>query len=205
MDNNHLNRQLIRACYEYPPDFEKMQNLVDIGADVNAYSEYSSQSMLGEVLYYYLSEITGEGIIKEDGIWGVKLCDTLCGGETVKDRDGRYLFPIVRFFFENGFDLSRTVNDNRRELLYSADVFENIKFSFCGESSMKALKYILSYVKSPEQLLDAEGLPIKDYWEFSAYTEQECFGLDNYAANIFKAIETVEKFMKEKGWDYAAD
>ena len=35
-ETQELNEQLERECYNYPPDLEKMQKLVDMGADVNA-------------------------------------------------------------------------------------------------------------------------------------------------------------------------
>ena len=205
MDKTDLNQKLIRACYEYPPDFEKMQKLVDMGANVNAFLSEKHETMLGEILLYYLSEITGEGLIKYDGISAVELCDRMCKGETVKGRNGQFILPIVEFFFNNGFDLTLKYNAGHREASYANNIFDNIKYSFSGATSMETLDYILSYVTEPELLCNSDGSPIKDEFAFDAYFEQSNFGLTYYVDYLLNASKIVESFMKEKDWQEFLD
>ena len=202
MEKSKLNRLLLGACYEYPPDFEKMQKLVDMGADVNARINDSRGLLFGEMLYFYLSKITGEGVIKYDGISLVEICDILCQGKTVNGRDGRYLFSIIRFFFKNGFCMGNYYHDNGldKDVFFANDVFSSLHYSFCGDISLKTLKYILSKVSKPEHLYFPDGVSVIDEYGFSLAYDEDC-GLTFYSSYLSKACEMIEDFAKKKGWE----
>lgn len=199
MEKAKLNKLLLNACYEYPPDFEKMQKIVDMGADVNAFSERMYEPILSEIIDNYLSEITGEGNVKCDGICGVELCDRMCKGETVNGRDGRYLLPIVSFFFDNGFDLNREYTYNNEKVLYAHDILYSLIFAICGETSLDILKLILSKITSSSQMCYSDNEPIiVEYYFAEDFNYSE--GYEDYSHYLSKASKMIEDFAKQKGW-----
>lgn len=74
-----LEERLQEAASAYPPDFEKMEQLLRDGADINAYTE--DDTLLSELICGYSVDYEEEG----------------------EERDGRYLPELVRFFIEHGY------------------------------------------------------------------------------------------------------
>lgn len=98
-----IDRQLIDACQEYPPDFIKIRGLLAQGADVNAVSASDpDETLLGGIIYAYPQILD-----LQDACEGCE--DENCEGCSLHaiDPDGKYLPQIVQFFLENGFDPSR--------------------------------------------------------------------------------------------------
>lgn len=78
-----LEDELIEAGKAYPPDFEKMKELLASGADINAIStkEEPDESILSIIILGY---------------------------PETDDGDGRYLPELCSFFLANGFDVHRS-------------------------------------------------------------------------------------------------
>lgn len=195
-----LTELLIRECYHYPPDLKLMQKLVDEGADVNYIVEGRADSILSDILFYYLSEICGEGVIVYDGASLVELCDLMCSGKTINKRDSRYLPDIIKFFFDNGFDMNKKLNSEGEYNTYANNLFDTFKYIVSGEPSMMALNIILSNVSKPEQLYNSEGRPIVEELLFDADFELNYYGLKYYSDDLIKAAKRIEAFIIEKEW-----
>ena len=198
-DINKLTEQLERECYNYPPNLEKMKKLVDMGADVNAvYNDY--QTLLGHILNEYLERVVTMNYTKDLQMGTALICDTLCRGELINGRNGRYLDSIVRFFFENGFDMKKKFMCEGKETLYANDILAELENVFHGPEAIKTLKYILSFVESPDELYDTGEWPI-----FLAYSSSGCFDcfdmdLPLYGCCEYKAARIVNRFIAKKGW-----
>lgn len=198
-DIKELTEQLERECYNYPPNLEKMKKLVDMGADVNAvYNDY--QTLLGHILNEYLERVVTMNYTKDLQMGTALICDTLCRGELINGRNGRYLDSIVRFFFENGFDMKKKFMCEGKETLYANDILAELENVFHGPEAIKTLKYILSFVESPDELYDTGEWPI-----FLAYSSSGCFDyfdmdLPRYGCCEYKAARIVNRFIAKKGW-----
>lgn len=196
-ETQELNEQLERECYNYPPDLENMQKLVDMGADVNAvYNDY--QTLLGYILDGYMERVMSLDYTQDLVMGTALICDTLCRGELINGRDGRYVDSIVRFFFENGFDMRRKFICEGREALYAHDVLTWIDCVFHGSEVIKTLKYILSFVESPDELYDTGGWPI--FLEYGSNGSFDYYDMDlrGYGCCQYKAARVVERFIIKK-------
>ena len=198
-ETQELNKQLERECYNYPPDLEKMQKLVDMGADVNAvYNDY--QTLLGYILDGYMERVMSLDYTQDLVMGTALICDTLCRGELINGRDGRYVDSIVRFFFENGFDMRRKFICEGRETLYANDVLTWLDCVFHGSRAIKTLKYILSFVESPDELYDTGGWTIFLQYKSNALIDYYDMDLPGYGCCEYKAARVVERFTIKKGW-----
>ena len=151
-ETQELNEQLERECYNYPPDLEKMQKLVDMGADVNAVYDDRSESLLGWIIYNYLSEVTIDGFDQMEDSPCQDICEVLCQGKTVNGRDGKYFDSIIRFFFKNGYDIGRKYDTGYSEESFAKDLFGYLPYACNGNGILKTLNYILSHIQSPDTL-----------------------------------------------------
>ena len=198
-ETQELNEQLERECYNYPPDLEKMQRLVDMGADVNAvYDDY--ETLLGHILDEYIERVVSLDYDPYFTMGAARICDTLCRGELINGRDGRYVDSIVRFFFENGFDMRRKFICEGREVLYANDLLTCMISVFHGPESIKTLKYILSFVESPDELYDTGGCRIFHEYKSNGVIDYYDLYLPRYGCCQYKAARIVERFTIKKGW-----
>lgn len=96
-----IDKQLLEACQDYPPDFGMIKALLEQGADVNAVSATDpDECLFTEIIFDYplISWMREDACARcED-----ENCDG--GGLNYPDADGRYLPRIIRLFLEHGFD-----------------------------------------------------------------------------------------------------
>ena len=198
-DINKLTEQLEIECYNYPPDLEKMKRLVEMGADVNAvYNDY--QTLLGHILNEYLERVMSLNYTEYIQMGTAHICDTLCRGKLINGRDGRYLDSIVRFFFENGFNMRMKFMCEGKERLYANDILTELEHVFHGPEAIKTLKYILSFAESPEELYDTGGYPISIEYSSTGCFDYFDMELPRYGCCEYKAARIVDRFIAKKGW-----
>lgn len=199
-ETQELNEQLERECYNYPPDLEKMQKLVDMGADVNAVYDDRSESLLGWIIYNYLSEVTIDGFDQMEDSPCQDICEVLCQGKTVNGRDGKYFDSIIRFFFKNGYDIGRKYDTGYSEESFAKDLFGYLPYACNGNEILKTLNYILSHIQSPDELIDTRGELFYQEYRIKA---DEADNYKNYALCLIKMSDLIEGFVKESGWEDA--
>lgn len=96
-----IDKQLLEACQDYPPDFGVIKALLEQGADVNAVSAADpDECLLTEIIFDYPWIFW----MREDAC--ARCEDENCDGCSLNypDADGRYLPQIIRLFLEHGFD-----------------------------------------------------------------------------------------------------
>lgn len=199
-ETRELNEKLMQACFEYPPNLEKMQALVDAGANVNARNESGNETLLGDILFSYFEMVLSNPDSEYFEIGAAGACDILCRGKTINGRDGRYVDSIIKFFFNNGFDLQKKMMYGEREVLYAQSFFENFNCVFHGPEVIKTLAFVLSFVTCPEELYDSDDRPIYLEYESSGDLDYRLMELPRYGCCQYKVGKIIERFIKSKGW-----
>lgn len=134
-----LENQLVDACKEYPPDFEKIRSLIAQGADLNAASVSDpDENMLSQIILGYPE-------IAELHEACVRCTDDNCDGcgLNYRDADGRYLPQIIALFLENGFDVSK--NERR----FGAMCLQNLTWSSYDKYILDGTKLLLKAGATP--------------------------------------------------------
>lgn len=180
-DHQTIDRQLIDACREYPPDFIKIKSLLDQGADVNKVS--ADESVLSEILFSYPQIRDAQCRFSADCY-----SESCAGCKWNKTgADGRYLPLLMQFLLENGLDV--TEHDGRT----GAFALSELRFSDYDRYAVDACKLLLTagadpliapYVNDSETALTAIGFE----------------GFFNSSENPKKSVvdETMYRMMKAK-------
>ena len=103
-------------------------------------------------------------------------------------------------YFENGFDMRRKFICEGKEVLYANNVLTWMDCVFHGPEAIKTLKYILSFVESPDELYDTGGWPIVLEYKSNGVIDYFDMELPRYGCCQYKAARIVERFIIKKGW-----
>jgi hypothetical protein len=108
-----LDAALERAVGQYPPDFKMAKDLLAQGANINAEGYLDSETLLSNIIMGYPRDAAMNPCMqcKSDE------CDE-CLHE-YREFDSKFLPEIVRFFIENGYDISKDNNRFGGEALYA--------------------------------------------------------------------------------------
>lgn len=183
-DYRPIDRQLIDACREYPPDFIKIKNLLDQGADVNATSVADeNQCLLSEVIYRYPELLELRAVCCE------RCDDEDCNGCELDhpDADGRYLPLIIQFFLEHGFDAKGRMG---------AVCLQNLTWSSDDRYILDACNLLMAAGADPGMvpyLHDSNETVIS--WVATKASAAKCCDNDLVTANLFR---TMYRMMDEK-------
>ena len=115
MTTEDYTRKLYDVAREYPPDFDKMEELLKAGADINGMAD-EYDSILSAVISGYAM-----------------------GSEVARDEDdvGKAMLKLIRFFLDHGFDVHRN-ND-----MYGSDCVSSLVTATYDVYSLKALRLFL--------------------------------------------------------------
>lgn len=141
-----IENQIRDACNEYPPDFEKIERLMEQCEDLSIVSrEDSKDNMLSNIILWYPE-------IGELRVHCENCTDKSCDGCPLNypDYDGRYLPQIVKLFLKHGFDVTR---DNG---LVGRMCLGNLTFSSRDTYVIEAEKLLLNAGADPMIYLDGE-------------------------------------------------
>lgn len=180
-DYRPIDRQLIDACREYPPDFARIKCMLDGGADINQASE--DESTIGEILFCYPQ-------VRDIHCKFFNNCFTQsCAGCNWNKTgvDGRYLPLLIQFLLENGLDI--TAHEGR----VGAFSLSELRFSDYDRYAVDACRILLSAGADPlivPNLGDDE----------SALTAIGFEGFFNSSENPRRSVvdETMYRMMKAK-------
>jgi len=171
-----LGNELIDACRDYPPDFSRIKELLDLGIDLNMSSaEENDENMLSEIIKGYpdvreLQEIYCSQCEDED-------CDAC--SLNFPDADGRYLPQIIKLFLDYGFDCSR--NEGKE----GEKCFINLTWSSYDRYILDAAKIFLQAGVNPEGNPYDDGSENLMEWVATKESAADCVGNNHEEANLF--------------------
>ena len=170
-----LENELIEAGKEYPPNYEKMRELLAAGANINAISteEDPEESLLSTIILGYPE------------IDATKECLDNLGGRP----DGRYLPDICDFFLQNGFDVHGS-ND-----AFGSYCIMNLTWSSYDRYILDATKILLHAGANPDYEDGDGGLK---GWVGTKASAAVCVNKDIETANLFEAMYSILKAASEK-------
>ena len=123
-----IENQVRDACNEYPPDFAKIEKLMERCTDLSILSEEDpEENMLSDIILWYPDS-----------------------DEACPERDGRYLPQIVKLFLKHGFDVSRNGG------LVGAKCLSNLMISSGDVYAIEAEKLLLDAGADPTIRFDGE-------------------------------------------------
>ena len=141
-----VENQIRDACNEYPPDFEKIERLMEECEDLSITSrEDPKDNLLSNIILWYPE-------IGELRVHYENCTDESCDGCSLNypDYDGRYLPQIVKLFLKHGFDVTRDNGLVGRMCLYSLTFASNDVYM------IEAEKLLLSAGADPMIYIDGE-------------------------------------------------
>lgn len=144
-----LTQQLAEECFSYPPDFNKMQSLVDKGADVNAIDEVTGFPLLHKVFSYCLVKV----IRKNNPEITYKQIRSRPNDNLYSEYSGKYLKDIVKFFLKNGLDLnSQYINSHMECENVAHTIVSGLTSTYADDVIIELLQLLLDNIKSAESL-----------------------------------------------------
>lgn len=141
---SELGNRLYEACTDYDPDFDKIEQLIAQGININAVSDDEpEQTLLSKIIYGHpqVRDILFF-CIEADDCKDCKYyedCDI-----RVRDADGRHLPQIIKVFLDHGFDCSR------RNGQAGAMCLQNLTWSSGDRYILDAAKLLLDAGADPD-------------------------------------------------------
>lgn len=163
MSFGKLEYLLLDECQKYPPDFEKIQQLIDEGADVNASDD--DDNMLSYLFFAYTDDLLVDYLIKN----GRKKEINNYQGDKIFDC--RYLPQIVRLFLENGFDVNKIANPGGKyPCPYGGTALADLAYAGGDEHCVEVAKLLLDAGIEKEKMVNADNESLKNH--FLEYGDQ---------------------------------
>lgn len=138
-----LEKELERCMNQYPPDFEKAKILLKEGADINAFSEFDNETLFSEVIMN--CEAFDPCMYCTD-----RECNNCNEDKDDKEIGKHYLLEIIRFFLDNGYDVTQNDGHHGSEALHA------LCWSTYDKAILEAAKMLLDAGANP-LCLDADG------------------------------------------------
>ena len=184
-----LENQLIEAGKEYPPNYEKMRELLAAGANINATStkEDPDESILSTIILGY-PEFDHPEICDSCDKDGEEPCAD-CPENFWKDYDGRYLPDLCRFFLQNGFDVHGSDNT------FGSRCIMNLTWSSYDRYILDATKILLRAGANPDHE-DEDGSLMG--WVGTKASAGRCVDEDHNIENLFEAMYSILEAASEK-------
>lgn len=178
-----LENQLIEAGKEYPPNYEKMRELLAVGANINAIStkEDPDESILSTIILGYPDDFNHPEICESCDKDGEDPC-TDCPVNFWKDYDGRYLPDLCRFFLQNGFDVHGSKDT------FGGRCIMNLTWSSYDRYILDAAKTLLHAGANPNFESDDETLLS---WVATKASAGRCVDEDHNIENLFEAMYSI--------------
>lgn len=177
-----LENRLIEAGKEYPPNYEKMRELLAAGANINATStkEDPDESILSTIILGY-PEFDHPEICESCDKDGEEPC-TDCPENFWKDYDGRYLPDLCRFFLQNGFDVHGSKDT------FGGRCIMNLTWSSYDRYILDATKILLHAGANPNFESDHETLLS---WVATKASAGRCVDEDHNLENLFETMYSI--------------
>lgn len=191
-----LTQQLAEECFSYPPDFKKMQSLVDRGADVNAIDEVTGFPLLYRVFSGYLVKV----IRKNNPELTYKQIRSRLKDNLYSEYSGKYLKDIVKFFLKNGLDLnSQYINSHMERENVADTIVRGLTSTYADDVIIELLQLLLDNIKSAESLYftniyDDEKEYISSTFHESAH---RAFSEAPHLAVIFETASVITERFRE--------
>ena len=156
-----LSQEFIDALHSPTPDFGKARDLLQQGVDINTGAPEDYSTLLTESIAFLIDDY----------------------GETATPEDlGNALVSIVRFFLENGYDVSRC------DRKYGALALWQLMFSIETDHILEAAKLLLAAGADSSVILDPEEKEdVAEQFFIEADFQYSCKWNDNLG-NIFQAL-----------------
>lgn len=184
-----LENELIEAGKEYPPNYEKMLELLAAGANINATSteEDPDESILSTIILGY-PEIEAPEACEHCEKEGKNPCGE-CLDSFEGTHDGRYLPDICDFFLKNGFDVHGSNN------AFGSRCIMNLTWSSYDRYILDATKILLRAGANPDYEDEDGGLK---GWVGTKASAGICVDHDPDIANLFEAMYSILEAASEK-------
>lgn len=181
MDNTYgykpLSWELIELLRNGEPDFEKAEQLISQGADVNDQGDDKEENVLSSLIQDYYQSRWGNPEQKvcsdcEDD--GCESCE-----HNLNPNMGESLLKIIKFFIDHGFDV------NRQDGNYGRQCLNALVFTY-DKCIIEATKMIFSaYGKNPIKWIKDEDSPVM--WFSHEGDSLDMVHADHYLGNIYEA------------------
>lgn len=178
-----IENQVRDACNEYPPDFAKIERLMDRCADLSIVSEDDpEENMLSDIILWYPEPPQLQGYCES-------CSDDACDGCSIAGQyDGRYLPQIVNLFLKHGFDVSR--NGGR----VGAKCLSNLMISSGDVYAIEAEKLLLDAGADPTIRFDGETV-IEQYGGEESFRACE---KEHRISNLYHAMRRIAEAASHK-------
>lgn len=191
-----LENELIHLFSSGAPDFEKAEELIKRGADVNAVGKRDDENVLSEILCGYR-----QSSYDEDNEFCDECEDTGCENcehnINKNPEAGKAMCQIIRFFLSHGFDV------NKFDGCYGAQCLYALTLSTFDRYFIEATKILLDAGArnrtTSRNAEDDSGTP----WEFVAVegSYQDTCECDHPTGNIYEAVYQIY-LAKDEGRPY---
>ena len=180
--------ELIELFHSGPPDFDKAEELIRLGADVNDQGDDKDDNVLSEIIMGYR-----ESRIDEDRkrCGDCKMSNEDCIGcpNDKNPRVGPALLQVIRFFLDHGLDLNK---DNGR---YGAQCLAALVLSTFDRYMIDATKLLLhAGAKNIDAYSDEDSTPMGWMGDEASY-QNTCWH-DYSLGNIYEAVYQVYAAME---------
>lgn len=139
-----LAEQLMLCLEEYPPDLAGARALLDKGADIHHVNSFGEPLLAEIIMGYPLDKAMNPcTICNEHDACEVRNCE-----KTKKAYDSEYLPAVVRFFLENGYDVTR---DGGK---FGAEALEALCWSSSDKLILEAAKLLLDAGADPLVIME---------------------------------------------------
>lgn len=184
-----LENQLIEAGKEYPPNYEKMRELLAAGANINATSteEDPDESILSTIILGY-PETEAPEACESCEKEGENPCID-CLDNLERTHDGRYLPDLCDFFLQNGFDVHGSDDT------FGSRCIMNLTWSSYDRYILDATKILLRAGANPDQE-DEEGSLMG--WVGTKASAGRCVDEDHNIENLFETMYSILEAASEK-------
>ncbi len=192
-----LEDKLISLLKLGEPDLETAEELIRLGADINADGRDDDENILSEILRCYQTESKGGFLTCEEPECHMDYCHECPKYRDLNPDAGRSMVKIIRFFLEHGFDLQR--KDGR----VGAQCLSAIAISVFDRHIIDATKLLLDH--GAENIGTSEDpkrsrIPLDSIGMEGAVQDMEY--CNHHLGNIYEAVYQIYMAL-EKGRPYA--
>lgn len=191
-----LEDKLIALFRSGKPDFETADELIRLGADMNAEGKDDDENILSEILSGYWWSETGDEFCEDDDC-EKENCEGCPQKKNLNPNCGEAMLEVIKYFLEHGFDV------NKKDGRYGAQCLWSLTLSVFDRHIIDATKLLLAAVaKNISITSDPNG--DETPWDFigteGSYQDTCCH--DHHMGNIYEAVYQVYQAV-EDGREYS--